>query len=258
MAGEAECSYEGFYQFRCRTNEQETLVRFFQEHGNETGFQSAQSFISIGAGDGHLDSELIRNSLPELASYTGIECGHQMYGHLCATLQRRHDERRDSLSTLDVRLVNSTVGEYPGPDGPVDVVFMMHLLYYFGDERCSVIQKAMDWLKPRGRLVIGVVNKGNILQKLANVGKTNLVSWVEKIATNLQTLGLGYTEYEVVHEFRPAGCDRRFAEFVLRRAPVIDAEADEIFNFLPTQYEPGTTHIKHGTHVFVIQKEKCR
>lgn len=70
------------------------------------------------------------------------------------------------LSPLDVHLVSSTLEEYPGPDCPVDVVCMMHLLYYFGNERCSVIQKAMGWLKPRGRLVIRVVNEDNILQKL--------------------------------------------------------------------------------------------
>ena len=58
------------------------------------------------------------------------------------------------LIFLQVDLRTEPIETYPGPSQPVDFVLMSHVCYYFLDSFPVQIKRALQWLRPGGRLVL--------------------------------------------------------------------------------------------------------
>ena len=59
-----------------------------------------------------------------------------------------------SFIFLQVDLRPEPIETYPGPSQPVDFVLMSHVCYYFRDSFPVQIKRALQWLRPGGRLVL--------------------------------------------------------------------------------------------------------
>ena len=55
---------------------------------------------------------------------------------------------------FQVDLHPETIETYSGPDGPVDVVLMVHVCYYFRETFSTQIKRALQWLCPGGHLIL--------------------------------------------------------------------------------------------------------
>jgi precorrin-6B methylase 2 len=108
-----------------------------------------QSVVEIGPGNGRLSMDLVRQ-LGEGGHYTAIELSPDM-ARECRT-------NLSGLSPCTVTVVNTDCCATVLPPGSVDAIFGTNFVYFI-DDLTRFLQLAYHWLKPGGRLVIGIRSK---------------------------------------------------------------------------------------------------
>ncbi|MGE3295904.1 MAG: class I SAM-dependent methyltransferase [Porticoccaceae bacterium] len=108
-----------------------------------------QSVVEIGPGNGRLSMDLVRQ-LGEGGHYTAIELSPDMARECRANL--------DGLSACTVTVVNTDCRATALPPESVDAIFGTNFVYFI-DDLTGFLQLAYHWLKPGGRLVIGIRSK---------------------------------------------------------------------------------------------------
>ncbi|MGK2915939.1 MAG: class I SAM-dependent methyltransferase [Porticoccaceae bacterium] len=108
-----------------------------------------QSVVEIGPGNGLLSADLVR-LLGESGSYTAIELSPDMARECAANLT--------GLSACAVEVLNADCRTAELPAGSVDALFGTNFVYFL-DDLAPFLARANGWLKPGGRLVIGIRSK---------------------------------------------------------------------------------------------------
>ena len=79
--------------------------------------------------------------------------------------------------------MNEGIPGWKGPERPVDVVLVMHVLYYIPD-RMAAVRQFYSWLRPGGTLLIFQSYKDNIFLKIGKC--TRLILACFKMFVSLQ------------------------------------------------------------------------
>ena len=108
-----------------------------------------QSVVEIGPGNGRLSMELVRQ-LGEGGCYTAIELSPDMAQECRANL--------DEVSPCAVTVMNVDCRTAVLAPESVDAIFGTNFVYFL-DDLTQFLQSAYRWLKPGGRLVIGIRSK---------------------------------------------------------------------------------------------------
>ncbi len=108
-----------------------------------------QVVLEIGPGNGRLSMDLVRR-LGEGGRYTAIE--------LSPDMARECQTHLAGLSSCAVTVINADCRAAALTPGSVDAVFGTNFVYFL-DDLTQFLQPAYGWLKPGGRLVIGIRSK---------------------------------------------------------------------------------------------------
>ena len=108
-----------------------------------------QAVVEIGPGNGRLSMDLVRR-LGEGGRYTAIE--------LSPDMARECQTNLGGLSSCTVTVINADCRAAALTPGSVDAVFGTNFVYFL-DDLTQFLQPAYGWLKPGGRLVIGIRSK---------------------------------------------------------------------------------------------------
>lgn len=107
------------------------------------------SVVEIGPGNGQLSADLVRR-LGEGGCYTAIE--------LSPDMARECQTNLSGLSSCAVTVINADCRAAALTPGSADAVFGTNFVYFL-DDLTQFLQPAYGWLKPGGRLVIGIRSK---------------------------------------------------------------------------------------------------
>jgi SAM-dependent methyltransferase len=108
-----------------------------------------QSVVEIGPGNGRLSMDLVRR-LGEGGRYTAMELSPDMARECRANL--------GELSACAVNIINTDCRTAALIPESVDAIFGTNFVYFL-DDLTQFLQSAYRWLKPGGRLVIGIRSK---------------------------------------------------------------------------------------------------
>jgi arsenite methyltransferase len=108
-----------------------------------------QAVVEIGPGNGRLSMDLVRR-LGEGGRYTAIELSPDMARECQANL--------DGLSACAVTVIHADCRAAELVPRSVDAIFGTNFVYFL-DDLTQFLRAAYTWLKPGGRLVIGIRSK---------------------------------------------------------------------------------------------------
>lgn len=111
--------------------------------------QPGQYLVEIGPGNGQLSVELVQR-LGSSGRYTAIELSPDMV--------RECDSRLGALGAAAVQVLNADCRAAELPAASVDGIFGTNFVYFL-DELEPFLSRAASWLKPGGRIVIGIRSK---------------------------------------------------------------------------------------------------
>ena len=142
-------SYDEYYR---RSNQQDRFLSCVNEHKDMLDLSSARVCLSIGAGRGEVDVALIQNLMPALQCYHAVEpdpCNmailHENIGKLA--------QMKDTFKTI---FSKTTAQGYGGPGEDVDVILLLHMLYYVPDS-VGFLRSCLSWLAPGGCVIITIL-----------------------------------------------------------------------------------------------------
>lgn len=134
------------------------------------------SFLDLGCGNGWVVRKMAKNNLCNRA--VGIDGARQMISNA-----RRLSENQSEYILADIN-------EYNSPE-KFDVIHSMEVMYYLADPKNIINEISNSWLKPNGRLIVGVDHYFE---------NEESHTWQEKVGTRM----LMYTEKEWIGMFRDA------------------------------------------------------
>lgn len=105
-----------------------------------------QHLVEVGPGNGELSIGLVRLLAPG-GRYTAIE--------LSPDMARECDRRLGALAAARVQVLNADCREVELAPASVDGIFGTNFVYFLDDLQ-AFLRRATDWLKPGGRLVLGI------------------------------------------------------------------------------------------------------
>jgi len=181
----AYCSHENYNEVFS-----DTISKF----KSELNFDSVKSCLTFGPGEGQRDLQFIEKCVPNIKKIIAVEPDHESAKHLRARLEK-------SLPGVDTQVIETTIQSWKGLDDPVDLVLMIHVLYYLSaNERKELLKKLREqWLTAEGRIVVVMTSRanfpGNAYEMCARLG-TPLLSWED---TEPEILEAGFTK-ESAHE----------------------------------------------------------
>ena len=123
------------------------VVRNFRDHEFPLQLPGVRSYLSIGHGEGDFDIPFIRNHLPNLEQFYGVDLrdsASQAMEHHLEKLKERKINRKLEVTSCQ---------EYGGPETKVDLIYVGDVLCYCVPEYNELIRKMLSWLKPRGVLI---------------------------------------------------------------------------------------------------------
>ena len=138
-----------------------------------------EGFSAIDAGCGNGWVVRLLNALPQCGHALGIDGAAEMVA-------------RGKALDPEGQYVHADLMDWT-PDSPVDLVHSMEVLYYFRDPGALVLHIADHWLKPGGRLIVGVDHYRE---------NTPSLHWAEENGISFMTT-LGEEEWRQL--FREAG-----------------------------------------------------
>ena len=114
--------------------------------------QPGQHLVEIGPGNGELSVGLVQ-LLGAGGRYTAIE--------LSPDMARECDRRLGSLAAAQVQVCNADCREVALAPASVDGIFGTNFLYFIDDLQ-ALLCRVTDWLKPGGRLVLGIRSRDSM------------------------------------------------------------------------------------------------
>jgi len=138
---------EGEHDFLIRRRDLSDYDVFARNKEN-LGFTHSKHVLSIGCGDGFVDSFLAEHCMPNLKSYSGI---YPVPGHCKLFLQRMQEKRPDVITTVACQ---DPLDLYC--DGAIhrpDLIVIWHFLYHITDVR-SLFASCLRQLQDGGSIVV--------------------------------------------------------------------------------------------------------
>lgn len=111
-----------------------------------------QHLVEVGPGNGELSIGLVRLLAPG-GRYTAIE--------LSPDMARECDRRLGSLAAARVQVLNADCREVELAPASVDGIFGTNFVYFLDDLQ-AFLRRATAWLKPGGRLVLGIRSRDSM------------------------------------------------------------------------------------------------
>jgi len=191
--------YEGF---RGSDNFYEVFLATLRNFRSELNFASVKSCLTFGPGEGRLEVWLLEHCAANVNKLIAVEPDHDSAEQLRARLSK-------SLPGVESRVLETSLQSWDGLSDPVDLVLMLHVLYYVSpSERKQLFQKLhKDWLVPEGLVVVVSCSRtkdpGNANGIYERLG-TPILAW-EDIEADL--LEVGFIKQQA-HEMH---CTRDFS-----------------------------------------------
>ena len=174
MATQFWFTEETYEEFHNRSDHTEQFLAFVEEHRKELFNSNAKSCLSIGAGLGDVDTQLIKALLPAVTTYHAVEpfarhfpVLHKNIGELA--LERENLETHFSLTTAE---------DYTGPGKEVDIIFIFHSLYYIKDPE-RLLRRCLSWLTPGGHVMITLTDETSLVAKMEGVFNDDRSSYAD-------------------------------------------------------------------------------
>jgi len=198
-----EDSYANLYRaLRSHDNYDEVFSAMLTGLSRELNLASVKSCLTFGPGEGQNEVLFIKKCAANITKLIAVEPHHQSAELLRARL-------RKDLPGVDCHVIETDMQNWKGLDEPVDLVLMMHVMYYLRpSERKEFLKKLREqWLTSDGRAV--VVNDsrtkcpGNAYAIYERLG-TPVAAWEDIEADLLET---GFSK-EYAHEMQ---CTRDYS-----------------------------------------------
>jgi len=136
-----------------------------------------KSCLTIGPGDGQHEVYFIKKCVPNIKKLIAVEPDHE-------SAERLRDRLEKSLPGVDSQVIETNIESWKGLDDPVDLVLMMHVLYYLSQsERKELYKKLREqWLTTGGRVVVLSVSRAHspasYHEAFSRIGASlSLLSW---------------------------------------------------------------------------------
>ena len=179
-------SYANLYRaFRSRDNGYEVFSAMLTSLNRELNLASVKSCLTFGPGEGQYEVSFIKKCAANITKLIAVEPDHQSAELLRARLEK-------DLPGVDCQVIETDMQNWKGLDEPVDMVVMMHVLYYVGpNERKEFFNKLREqWMTSKGRAVVATCSRtkcpGNGNEIFERLG-TPLVAWEDIEADLLET-----------------------------------------------------------------------
>jgi len=184
----ADDSYlEMFNAFLRRDNYHEIFQKTISSLSGELNLGSVKSCLMIGPGEGKHEVTFLKQFAANISKLIAVEPDHQSAEGLRVRLDK-------DLPAVDCQVIESDIQSWKGLDDPVDLVLMLHVLYYVRpSERKELFRKLQErWLTTSGFVIVMSSSRtrcpadsNEILERLG----TPLTAW-EDIESDLLEDGL--------------------------------------------------------------------
>jgi len=130
-------------------NYDEVFSATFSKLSSELNLSSVKSCLIIGPGEGKHEIPFIKQCVSNISKLVAVEPDHESAERLRSRLAK-------DLPDVDSQVMETNVQSWKGLDDPVDLVLMMHVLYYVREnERKELFKKVHDqWLVSGGRVTV--------------------------------------------------------------------------------------------------------
>ena len=176
--------YDGFNKF---DNYNEVFEAALDKFRDELNTASVKSCLMFGPGEGRHEIWFVENCAVNTRKLIAVEPDHDSAERLRSRLSK-------SLAGVESQVVETSIQSWEGLGDPVDLVLMLHVLYYVSpSERKELFQKLhKDWLAPGGLVVVASCSRtqcpGNANEIYERLG-TPMPAW-EDIEADI--LGVGF------------------------------------------------------------------
>jgi len=191
-------SYVNLYRrLRSRDNYDEVFSAMLTDFSRELlDLASVKSCLTFGPGEGQHEVPFIKKFAANVTKLIAVEPDHQSAELLRARLGK-------DLPGVDCQVIETDMQNWKGLEEPVDLVLMMHVIYYLRpSERKGFLKKLREqWLTSDGRAVVVNCSRtkcpGNAYEIYECLGKP-LTAWEDIEADLLET---GFSK-EYAHEMQ--------------------------------------------------------
>jgi len=175
--------YNGFCS---HDNYNEVFPATFSKLSSELDLGWVKSCLMVGPGDGHYELQFLDQCVPNVSKIIAVEPDQESAECLRPRL-------RDRPPGVDTHMIECNIQSWQGPADRVDLVLMMHVLYYFRpSERRELFKKLYRrWLGTGGLTIVVSSSRtkcpGNANELYARLG-TPMTAW-EDIEADLVEVG---------------------------------------------------------------------
>ena len=181
MATDRKSFLDMYDAFCSRSNAKQTFICTLDKVTSECNFDSVKSCLAIGAGDGVYEIAFLEKCTTNVTKFIAVEEDHDSVERLKVNLMKRRPN-------IDAVVHETNFHCWKGPDDPVDLIQMFHVLYspyHKPGERLSLLRKAHDhWLVTGGFLAVlsagrsSSTSAGPTFELFGRLG-TPATSWAE-------------------------------------------------------------------------------
>jgi len=174
-------------KFCSHDNYDEVFQGTFDGLSRELNLATVKSCLIFGPGEGKHEIPFIKQCTANISQLTAVEPDHQSAENLRARLKK-------DLPGVDCQVVETNIQSWKGLEDPVDLVLMMHMLYYVRPSERKELFRALQgrWLSAGGLAIVVSSSRtkcpGNANQIYERLG-TPMTAW-EDIEADLLDAGL--------------------------------------------------------------------
>jgi len=212
-----ESYFRMYNAYRSRDNFKEVFASLLNTLGREVGFVSVKYGLILGPGEGLCEIGFIEKCAENIGRLTAVEQDHK------SAEQLQHHLRK-SLPNVEAHVIETDFCTWTGPDDPVDLVLMFHMLYYCEpNERKQLVKKLYDsWLAAGGSVVVlsaSYTKRGNATGIFDRLGAP-LLMWEDIEADFLEVGFVKQHEYEIQVTRDFSNPDEQFLRFYQSHAEI--------------------------------------
>jgi len=135
-----------------RVDDLNVIIPSLSEIRSRLPLSNVRSCVAVGCGYGLLDQLFMQHCMPSICEFTAIEPDPMCASELRVKLPKQ-------LPGVKTIVCEETVQCWQGADSPVDVVLLVHFLYYLGPvERLALYQRLMDSVLRSGGFVFILIH----------------------------------------------------------------------------------------------------
>jgi len=209
---------------------------------NEVDLGCVKVCLTLGPGEGLYEIEFLQKCAENVGNLIAVEQDRESSERLRARL-------RESLPNVVSTVIETDFHTWKGPEDPVDVVLLFHVLYYFGtSERKEFLRKLHDyWLSDSGFVVVlsasGTESPGHSCQKIFQRLGSPMPAWEDMEA---DLLDVGFTKnhaYEFQFQTDFSDPDESYLRFYQLHVQYVGQRVtlDDVRNAIKQVYPRGET-----------------